>query len=118
MTAHDSATPASGSATGFERVARVSDVPSGTLLSVKRGRERICLFNQGGQIGATADLCTHQAFPMSEGTLDADGTIECAWHGARFDCRTGEVRQGPADEPLPIYQVRIENGEIWVGTAR
>ena len=40
----------------------------------------------GGRIGAVTDLCTHQAFPMSEGTLEPDGTIECAWHGARFDC--------------------------------
>ena len=118
MSVHDSATPASGSAMGFERVARVSDVPAGTLLSVKRGRERICLFNHGGKIGATVDLCTHQAFPMSEGTLEADGTIECAWHGARFDCRTGEVCQGPAVEPLTMYEVRIDGDDIWVGPAQ
>jgi len=51
---------------------------------------------------------------MSEGTLETDGTIECAWHGARFDCTNGEVKQGPADEPLPVYDVRTAYGGIWV----
>jgi nitrite reductase/ring-hydroxylating ferredoxin subunit len=114
----DSSVPSPAREAGFERVARTADLPDGTLLSVQRGRERICLFNHRGRIGATADVCTHQAFPMSEGTLEADGTIECAWHGARFDCVSGEVRQGPADEPLPMYDVRIEGGDVWVGPRR
>ena len=115
MNPHDPSLPSPAVEGGFARVARTSDVPEGTLLSVQHGRKRICLFNQGGQIGAVTDLCTHQAFPMSAGTLERDGTIECAWHGARFDCRTGDVLQGPAVEPLTIYQVRIEGDEILVG---
>ena len=102
----------------FERVASAADLPPGALLPAQRGSERICLFNHGGHIGAIADQCTHQAFPMSEGTLAPDGTIECAWHGARFDCVSGEVRQGPADEPLTLYEVRVENGDVWVGPPR
>ena len=118
MSPHDPSLPSSAVEDGFVRVARTSDLRDGMLLSVQRGRQRICLFNRGGQIGATADLCTHQAFPMSEGTIGPDGTIECAWHGARFDCRTGEVRQGPAMEPLMMYEVRVEGDEILVGPPR
>lgn len=118
MTARESPAPASGSGTGFERVARASDVAEGTLTTVQRGRDRICLFRHAGRIGATAELCTHQSFPMAEGTLEADGTIECAWHGARFDCLTGDVRQGPAVEPLTMYEVRVEGDDVWVGPPR
>ena len=117
MTARDAA-PSPATVAGFERVARVADLPEGALRSAAFGRSRVCLFNHRGQIGATAELCTHQAFPMSDGTLAADGTIECAWHGARFDCRTGEVREGPADEPLTIYDVRVLDGDVWVGPRR
>ncbi len=102
----------------FERLASATDLPVGTLLSVQRGKERICLFNHGGRIGAVADSCTHQAFPMSEGTLGPDDTIECAWHGARFDCVSGEVRQGPAGDPLTVYEVRTTDGGVWVGPRR
>ncbi len=115
MSPHDPPLPSSPVEEGFVRVARTSDVPEGTLLAVQHGRQRICLFNCGGAISAVTDLCTHQAFPMSEGTLEADGTIECAWHGARFDCRTGEVRQGPAAEPLTMFEVRVEGGDIFLG---
>lgn len=118
MTARNSSAPSPAAVAGFERVARAADLPEGTLLSASYGRGRVCLFNHAGQIGATADLCTHQAFSMAEGTLAADGTIECAWHGARFDCRSGEVRQGPADEPLAVYDVRVQDGDIWVGPRR
>jgi nitrite reductase/ring-hydroxylating ferredoxin subunit len=28
--------------------------------------------------------------------------------------RTGEVLEGPADEPLAVYPVRVEDGELQV----
>lgn len=99
-----------------EDLAAEADLPEGTLLSVrKRNGTRICLFNHEGRIGAISDNCTHQDFPMSEGTLTHHGTIECAWHGAEFDCRTGAVRRCPATDPLPVYQVEVRDGRIFVG---
>ena len=101
---------------GFDFVADLGDVPDGELVRVARADgEPICLANLGGEILAVSDVCTHQDFPMSSGALLADGTIECAWHGARFDCRTGAVRFPPADEPLPVYDVRVSEGRIYVG---
>jgi 3-phenylpropionate/trans-cinnamate dioxygenase ferredoxin subunit len=52
---------------------------------------------------------------MSLGDLLQDGTLQCAWHGARYDCRTGEVKQVPAVSPLPVFQVRLEGDQIMVG---
>jgi len=103
----------------FEFVADLDDVPEGELLRVERSDgEPICLANLAGEILAVSDVCTHQDFPMSSGALLPDGTIECAWHGARFDCRTGAVRFPPADEPLPVYHVRVADGKIYVGPRR
>jgi nitrite reductase/ring-hydroxylating ferredoxin subunit len=104
---------------GFERVASIADLPAGTLLEASRSSgPAICLFNAAGQVGAIAALCTHQAFPMSEGTLQPDGTVQCSWHGARFDCATGCVAEGPAYEPITVYETRVLDGEIWVGPVR
>lgn len=100
---------------GFEDLAAVDDVPEGTLLAVtKSNGEPVCLFNQHGAIGAVHDICTHAEFLMSDGELLPDGTIECAWHGARFDCITGRVCRGPASEPLPVYDVRLQGARILV----
>jgi Rieske Fe-S protein len=29
---------------------------------------------------------------------------------------TGDVRQGPATDPLPVYEIRIEGDRIMVGS--
>lgn len=97
-------------------VASTADVPQDTLLGVTLpDGVPVCLYNLDGTIGAVGNQCTHADFPMSDGVLHADGTIECIWHGARFDCRTGSVRRHPASEPLPVYDVRIEDDRVLVG---
>ena len=97
-------------------VAATSDVAEGELLGVTLpDGTLVCLYNRDGEIGAVGGQCSHAEFAMAEGTLHADGTIECAWHGARFDCRTGAVRRSPAIDPLPVYAVRVEQGRVLVG---
>ena len=101
---------------GFHDVGRVDDVPDGGLLGVEGpGGVRICLVRRGTMVSALSDVCTHQAFPMSAGELLADGSIQCTWHGARFDCATGAVLAAPATEPLPVYEVRVDDGRVFVG---
>lgn len=101
----------------FEHLANVADLPDGALLGVRSaGGFEICLFNYRGTIGAVANECTHAAFPLSDGALREDGTLECTWHGARFDCRTGKVCRGPAEDPVPVFPVRIDGERVLVGT--
>ena len=100
----------------YEDVAAVSDLAEGEMLGVTlANRQPVCVFNYRGTIGALGNLCTHALFHMSDGVLHDDGTIECVWHGARYDCRTGAVRRHPAEWPLPLYDVRLENGRVLVG---
>jgi 3-phenylpropionate/trans-cinnamate dioxygenase ferredoxin subunit len=100
----------------FEALARVSDLPEGALLGVRRSDGfDICLYNYRGMIGAVGNECTHAEFLLSEGALRADGTLECVWHGARFDCRTGKVCRGPAEDPVPVFAVRVEGDRVLVG---
>lgn len=101
---------------GFEHLADVADVPEGSLLAVKNAAgEEICLLNYRGRIGALHNVCTHAEFPMSDGALLNDGMIECVWHGARYDCRSGAVCRGPAVDPLAVYEVRVEGTRILIG---
>ncbi len=74
----------------------------------------VCVFNHRGVIGAVGNLCTHAEFLISDGVLHGDGTLECVWHGARFDCRTGAVKRHPAELPLPVYETHEENGRVLV----
>jgi 3-phenylpropionate/trans-cinnamate dioxygenase ferredoxin component len=109
-----SSAQAPGDATeGYVRVASLEDVPPNTLLHVDVGDERVCLANADGQIYAFRDNCTHRDFPLSAGTIE-DGTVECTWHGARFDMATGRATQLPAIKPVRTYEVRVDDGEILI----
>jgi 3-phenylpropionate/trans-cinnamate dioxygenase ferredoxin component len=100
----------------FEVVARLSDWAEGTLVQrVRSSGDAVCLVRYQNEISALSDICTHQHFSMSLGDLLADGTLQCAWHGTTYDCRTGEVRQAPATSPLPVFQVRLNGDQILVG---
>jgi 3-phenylpropionate/trans-cinnamate dioxygenase ferredoxin component len=100
----------------FETVALLSELPEGTIVQrVRSSGEAICLIRQRGQVSAVSDICTHQHFSMSEGDLLEDGTLQCAWHGTRYDCRTGEVKQGPATSPLPVFAVKVDGDAVLVG---
>ena len=101
---------------GFIDVAGVDDVPDmGVLGAVGPGGRAICLVRFEGRITAFQDECTHQAFPLSAGEVHEDGTLECVWHGARFECLTGAVRQGPATDALTAYSVRVQGDRVFVG---
>jgi 3-phenylpropionate/trans-cinnamate dioxygenase ferredoxin subunit len=100
----------------FEAVASLSDLAEGAVLQrVRSSGDAVCLVRYQNEISALSDICTHQHFSMSLGDLLANGTLQCAWHGASYDCRTGEVKQVPATSPLPVFQVRVEGDQIMVG---
>ena len=102
---------------GFEQVARLDDLPENVPVAVGHSSgQTICLVrSQGDSVAAVGNVCTHQEFEMALGDAPGNGTIECAWHGARFDIRTGSVLQGPAQEPLPVYEVLVRDGAVLVG---
>jgi 3-phenylpropionate/trans-cinnamate dioxygenase ferredoxin component len=98
---------------GFVRVASLADVQPNTLLQVELDDLKVCLANADGQIYAFKDNCSHRDFPLSAGELD-DGTVECTWHGARFDMASGRALRLPAIKPIRTYEVHVENGEILI----
>ena len=75
---------------------------------------QVCLIRRGNEVSALHDQCTHQGMSLSAGEVLPDGTIECAWHGARFDCVTGAVRRGPAEEDVKTFTVHIEGDSVLV----
>jgi nitrite reductase/ring-hydroxylating ferredoxin subunit len=93
----------------------LTDIPDGGTLSVVLASgDRVCLIRRGDQVSALRDECTHQGMPLSAGEVLTDGTIECAWHGARFDCVTGAVLRGPAEDNVQAYEVRVVGETVLV----
>jgi ferredoxin-NADP reductase/nitrite reductase/ring-hydroxylating ferredoxin subunit len=98
---------------GYEKVADKQDLQRSGLLKVESGGKSIVLSMVNGEIYALDAVCSHEGGPLEEGTLDGY-EIECPWHGSKFDVRTGEVRNPPADTPQSVYEVKVENNDILI----
>jgi vanillate O-demethylase monooxygenase subunit len=74
-----------------------------------------------GQLVAYDDRCAHKRFPLSKGRLMQDGTLECAYHGLRYDM-TGKCVMIPSHPTGPIspqavvrpYPVVEQDGLVWL----
>lgn len=95
------------------RILKLSDLPAGSAQRVEIDGRVIAVFNVGGEILAIDDTCTHEAAPLSEGTV-CEGRVVCPWHGAEFDLRTGEAVTPPASENVRAYAVSVSDGEVFV----
>ncbi|HRN52324.1 MAG TPA: Rieske 2Fe-2S domain-containing protein [Gemmatimonadaceae bacterium] len=83
-------------------------MPNGTAL---------CVGVHEGRYFAVKDHCPHAEFPLSEGTLYANGELECCWHGARFACTSGKVLRGPAEDDLVRFEVYAVDDDLYVRRA-
>lgn len=99
---------------GVMRLGNAADVRPGSLVAFDMDGIRIAVANAGGRLFAIDEMCTHeQCSLVEEGTLEGT-VVTCGCHGAQFDVRTGEVLAPPALEPLRVYPLRIEHGDIVV----
>jgi 3-phenylpropionate/trans-cinnamate dioxygenase ferredoxin component len=62
---------------------------------------------------ATDDTCTHALSSLAEGYIE-NGTVECEFHFAKFDIRTGKALTPPAVTPLVTYPVAVRDGIVHV----
>ena len=96
-------------------VCRVEDAPApGQALSVDVGDTPIAIFNVHGEYYAIGDTCTHEEFPLSEGDMADEYTVECALHGSQFDIRTGDALTLPATGNAGSYRVWVEDGALMI----
>ena len=92
-------------------VALVSVVPSGTAKLVEVEGLQVALFNVGGNFHAIDNACTHVGGSLAEGSLEGE-QVECPWHGARFDVKTGKVLSAPAAADVAAYKVRVTGSDV------
>jgi 3-phenylpropionate/trans-cinnamate dioxygenase ferredoxin subunit len=92
----------------------VDEVPDGTMkMAWVDGTEQVLVVNTNGGLHAMQGICSHEYFELDKGFLTA-GTVTCALHLSRFDLETGEPLDPPAELPLAIYPVVVEDGRILI----
>jgi 3-phenylpropionate/trans-cinnamate dioxygenase ferredoxin component len=104
-----------GTADGtWVRVAALSQCDGDGCVRAASGRgHEVVLVRWADEVFALEDNCSHQDYPLSDGSVE-DGEIECVFHGAKFDVRTGKATHLPAIRPVRTYPVRIEGDDIFI----
>jgi len=91
-------------------VARSDELDEGTMHMVQVDGSMILLVRQDG-LFALQGTCSHEYFELDKGVLTAD-SVTCALHLSRFDLRTGDPLDPPADLPLVAFPVTEADGDI------
>lgn len=71
------------------------------------------VLDSNGEVHAIGDTCTHGQISLSEGFVEGD-TLECWAHGSEFSLTTGKPQNLPAYEPVPVFVVEIEDGDVYI----
>ena len=97
----------------FVKAMELSKLPPGTMAGVEIEGKHVLLSNLGGEVYAVDGICTHEESLLSQGFMIEERVV-CQLHLSQFDLTTGEVYNPPATEPLRVYNVKIEEGGIFV----
>jgi 3-phenylpropionate/trans-cinnamate dioxygenase ferredoxin subunit len=90
----------------------VDEVPEGTMkMGWVDGVEQVLVVNLEGEFHAVQGICSHEYFELDKGFITGE-TITCALHLSRFDLRTGDPLDPPAEDPLRVYAVFIEDSRV------
>jgi nitrite reductase/ring-hydroxylating ferredoxin subunit len=97
----------------FVKTIELSKLPPGTMAGVHVEGKELLLSNLAGEVYAVDGICTHEESRLAQGFM-VEERVVCQLHLSQFDLRTGEVFNPPAFEPLKNYNVKIEEGSIFV----
>lgn len=97
----------------FFPIMRDAELKEGQMHRAEVNGAAILLIRYKNALHAIAETCSHLGGPLSEGRL-VDGSVQCPWHGSRFDIQDGHVVSGPAVHPQPCLDARVRAGQIEV----
>lgn len=115
----------------FVRVARLSEIPPGTIKGVKARGQEILIANIDGEAYAVGDRCPHLRYRLHKGAQLNGTVVTCHGHGASFDITDGGVCHWVTHPTwykvlmdalypdflkgnLPSYATRVEGDDVYV----
>ena len=88
-----------------------ADVLAGDRAVVDGDGRQILLLRVAGEIHAFDNACPHEGNPLVDGDVRGD-QLECAYHGWRFDLRTGACLYG--EDAARRFETAVRGDEILI----
>lgn len=111
----------------YHIVCRTNELPVGTLKAFKVAGTSIVVYHLKDGFYATQSNCTHVFAPLGRGRIVDGCEVQCPFHRARFDIRTGAVIDWANFPPgvqllnivrrekaLRTYPVKVKDGQVRV----
>ena len=95
----------------WRKAARLQDLKDGVPYRVVIDSVEVALHRIGGEVYATANICTHADARLSDGYIE-DHNVICPMHEGGFDVRTGAAVFAPCSDALQTYRVKIAGDEV------
>jgi nitrite reductase/ring-hydroxylating ferredoxin subunit len=98
-------------------VAGVADMTDAKPMRVAVNGDAVLLLKTDDHFFAIGNQCTHQGAGLDRGVVKIAGsvrTVTCPAHGSTFNLETGKVMRPPATKPVPVYDVKVEAGRVFV----
>ncbi len=95
----------------FAQVARLEEVPPGTMTGAVVEGAQVLLANVGGEVYAVRNSCPGSVAPLSLGSFTPP-VVVCPWHNEAFDVRTGKRADGGEGPGLEVLPVALRDGAI------
>lgn len=83
-----------------------ADLADGELREATAGGLSLVVACVEGRYVAFETWCSHEECPLSDGWLEGEA-IRCACHGALFSLTDGAALEGPALDPIIVFDVSI-----------
>jgi nitrite reductase/ring-hydroxylating ferredoxin subunit len=104
---------------------RSEEVGVGQMKAFTVAGQKVVLYHLTDGFFATQSSCSHIFAPLARGKLLEDRNVQCPFHRARFDIRTGKVVDWAnfppgiqvlnvvrAEKALRTYKVSVEDGSV------
>ena len=106
-------------------VCKADELPVGKMKAARLDGTGVLVFHLEDGFYATQSTCTHMFAPLGRGKLVDGCKIQCPFHRARFDIRSGEVVDWAnfppgvqllnavrGEKALKTYAVTVINGNV------
>jgi nitrite reductase/ring-hydroxylating ferredoxin subunit len=102
---------------GWIQVALEADLVDRRHTRVSLGDQPVLLIKAGEEWFAIGNQCTHQGASLDTGIVRFSGslkTVTCPAHGSMFRLEDGKAMRPPATKSLPGYDIRVDDGRVYL----
>lgn len=112
---------------GFEYLCESNSLPKGEMKAFEINKEKVLLFHISDGFFATQAKCPHLFAPLEKGSIIDDCRIQCKFHRAEFDIKTGKIEEWANFPPgiqalnfirnekdLQTFDVKLEDDKVYV----